>query len=97
MNKDFLKRENCNKAKCKTCMFNYNEQSVKLSPERMQEIMNYLTTLQSSHVCHTTNKTCYGGLEVQAESMFRLGIIPEPKVDTMLTIAERLLFNKSNK
>lgn len=89
---DALKRENCNKAKCKSCMFNFNEHSVKLTPERMNEIMTYLTTLESSHICHTTNKTCYGGLEVQAKTMYTIGLIKENSVQAMLDEAERLLF-----
>ncbi len=88
---DFLKPENCNKVKCKSCPFNYNEHSVKLSKERLEEIICYLTRFESSHICHTTNKTCYGGLELQANQLFKIGIIKKPDVETMLEAASKHL------
>ena len=88
---DYLKKENTNKQKCKSCMFNYNENSVELSVERMAEIVEYLITFKKSHICHTTNKTCYGGLELQASVMHVRGIIPEPTVESMLETAEKYI------
>lgn len=86
---NFLAPENCNKAKCKTCMF--GPTPIQLSPERLQEIKNYLASGESSHVCHTTNKTCYGGLEFQARIFHSLTIIAEPTVDCLLETAAKFL------
>ena len=89
---DFLKRENCNKTHCKSCIFHPDESKrIKLSQVRIDEINTYLTTMQSSHVCHQTNKTCYGGLEVTAKAMFALKIIPEQTVDSLLETAKLYL------
>lgn len=88
---DFFKRENCNKAMCKTCVFQTNGEAINLSPERKNEIETYLRTFKSSHICHTTNKTCYGGLLIQAEMMYRLGVIAENSVDSALNKAEEVL------
>lgn len=88
---DYLKKENTNSKKCKSCMFNYNEHSVELSPERMAEILNYLVTLKQSHVCHTTNKTCYGGLEVQARVMYAKGLILQPTPESLIETANMIL------
>lgn len=89
MNKDCLKKDNTNKAKCKTCIF--GENPVQLSQKRIQEINQYLVTLEYSHVCHTTNKTCYGGMEIQARVMFALGAIKEPTVKAFLEKAKDIL------
>lgn len=88
---DYLKSENCNKVKCKTCIFRTDGNQVVLSPERKNEIENYLRTFKSSHICHTTDKTCYGALEVQTEMLYRLGIIKENKVKSMLLEAATVL------
>jgi hypothetical protein len=77
-------------------MFHYNENSVKISPERLNEIHEYLANGESSHICHTTNKTCYGALEYQSEIFNRLGLIPEPTVECLLTTAERILKTNNN-
>lgn len=87
----YLKKENTNNKKCKSCMFNYNENSVKLSSERMAEILNYLVNLKQSHVCHTTNKTCYGGLEIQARVLFDQGLIPQPTPESLIQTANIFL------
>jgi len=86
---NYLDKTNCNKAKCKSCMFGNNP--ISLSEERLKEINGYLTGLQSSHVCHVTNKTCYGGLEVQAKQMHQLGITPDATVETFLNTARQVL------
>jgi hypothetical protein len=86
---NYLAKENCNKAKCKSCMF--GDTPINLSEDRLNEINGYLTGLQSSHVCHVTNKTCFGGLEVQARTVFEMGIIPDPSVDTFLETAQKVL------
>ena len=93
---DFLKKENCNKTHCKSCIFHPDRSKrINLSAERIVEINIYLRTFQSSHVCHVTNKTCYGGLEVQAQTAFAVGVTKSPDVDEFLNEAEkRLNFNK---
>ncbi len=80
--KDYLL--NINNSKCKSCMF--GKTPIQLSEKRLAEINGYLKDLSSSHICHTTNKTCRGGAEVQAQEMFDRGIIPEPTVETMVNI-----------
>ena len=90
-NENRLKPENCNKAMCKTCIFRTDGNQVTLSKERMEEIMDYLQNFKSSHECHVTKKTCYGGLTVQAQSMFDAGYIPDNKVETMLQIAQAFI------
>lgn len=84
-----LNPENCNKAKCKTCIFGPNP--IQLSPERMVEIHTYLSKFESSHICHTTNKTCYGGLELQAKILFYLGRIRENSVEALLIEAQKFI------
>lgn len=92
MSKDFLKKENCNTRHCVSCIFHPQEEKrIKLSPERIEEITNYLERLETSHVCHVTNKTCYGGLEVQAKSLFKRNIISEPTVNKFLETAKLFL------
>lgn len=88
---DWFKKSNCNKAMCKTCIFRTDGNQLELSPERRNEIETYLRTFKSSHLCHTTNKTCFGGLKVQAEMMYRMGMIKEENVEIMLTEAEKYL------
>ena len=87
--KDNLASKNCNKAKCKSCMFGPNP--IKLEPHRLEEINRYLKNFESSHVCHVTNLTCYGGLEVTAQSLFDKGILPDNKVETFLETARAFL------
>lgn len=93
MKGNFLHPDNCNKAKCKTCIF--GETPIDLSPERINEINSYLIKMESSHVCHMTNKTCYGGMELQAKVLCSIGVIEHPTVDCMLTTASKFL--KPNK
>lgn len=93
--KDYLRPENCNKAKCKTCIF--GPTSIQLSPERLQEIHNYLSRFQSSHICHTTNKTCYGALELQSKILHSVEVITEPTVEAMLKKANEVLNFGPNK
>jgi len=79
---DYLKEENCNKKHCKTCIFHPDaSRRIHLSDARTAEINAYLKSFKSSHVCHQTEKTCYGGLEVQAKTMFEMKLITEPTVD----------------
>jgi hypothetical protein len=69
----------------------FGSNPINLSGERLEEINGYLTGLQYSHVCHVTNKTCYGGLELQAQQMHTLGLITEPTVDCFLNTAKEVL------
>jgi hypothetical protein len=87
----YLNPNNCNKAKCKTCMF--GPTPVQLSPERLNEIHTYLANFTSSHICHTTNKTCFGGLEFQAKIAHALKIIEKPTVNCFLDTANEYLNN----
>ena len=89
MNQNQLKPENCNKVKCKSCIFGPNP--VHLSEERKREIINYLSKFESSHVCHVTDKTCYGALEFQARILFYKKIIPEPTVESLLKEAQKFI------
>lgn len=91
---NLLDPKNCNKAKCKTCIF--GPTPLELSPGRMDEIRNYLITMRKSHICHTTDKTCYGALELQARTLYILELIPENSVDSMLIQAQKVLL-KSGK
>lgn len=84
-----LDPKNCNKAKCKTCIF--GPTPVVISPERMNEITGYLASFESSHICHTTNKTCYGALEFQAKIMYAFSIIKEPTPEALLEGAKEYL------
>lgn len=90
-NKNMLAVGHCNKAMCKSCIFRTDGNQVTLSNARMKEINKYLTDFSSSHECHVTKLTCYGGLVVTAQAMFEQGIIPDNKVDTMLMIARAFL------
>lgn len=84
-----LAKDNCNKSKCKTCIF--GENPLGLSNQRMSEIKSYLSKFESSHICHTTNKTCYGSLEYQSNILYNLGLIKENTVDSMLNAAKQIL------
>jgi hypothetical protein len=86
-----LAAENCNTAKCKSCIFRNDDKALKLSPERMQEIQTYLANGTSSHICHNTQKTCYGALEFQAQCFFAMKFIPEPTVESLLLTARKAL------
>lgn len=77
---------NCNKAKCKTCIF--GPTPLEISPWRRHEIILYLVSFESSHICHTTEKTCYGAMELQAKTLHAKGIIPEPTPESMLEVAQ---------
>lgn len=88
---EYLNPKNCNKAKCKTCVF--GPTPVQLSPERLNEIHTYLANFESSHICHTTNKTCYGGLELQAKIAHALKITEQPTVDSFLNTAKIYINN----
>lgn len=88
-NQNRLHPDNCNKAQCKTCIF--GPSPVQLSPERSAEIHQYLAAGESSHICHTTGKTCYGSLHFQAKIFHASGIIPEPTVESLLATAAKFL------
>ena len=94
---NFLDPKNCNKKKCKSCIFRTDGKQVKLSLARELEIRTYLATGQSSHICHQTNKTCYGGLEFQAMIFYRTGRIKEDSVNCLLETAKKYIdeYNKS--
>jgi hypothetical protein len=64
---------------------------IELSQDRLNEIHKYLASFESSHICHTTNKTCYGGLELQAKIAYALKIINEPTVSAFLNTAKKYL------
>ena len=95
---NFLAKENCNTKKCKSCIFRTDCKQLPISPQRMAEIQTYLGTGQSSHICHNTEKTCYGALEYQATIFYRLGLIKEESVDCLLETAKTHLdeYNKSS-
>ena len=86
-----LKPENCNTQKCVSCIFRTDGANAKIGEKRMDEIRNYLATGKSSHICHKTEKTCFGALEYQADVFNRMGIIPENSVDSLLKTAEKFL------
>lgn len=68
-----LDPKNCNKTFCKSCIFHPDSSKrVILSPEREAEIKEYLMTFKSSHICHQTDLTCYGALELQAKTAFNM-------------------------
>jgi len=88
-----LDAKNCNTTFCKSCVFHPNEKNrLNLTAYRVEEITGYLATLKNSHVCHVTNKTCYGGLVIQARSAFALKIIPQNSVESFLETAKSFLF-----
>jgi hypothetical protein len=93
MSENRLKKENCNKAKCKTCVF--GKTPIKLTDARRHEIMLYLSKFKYSHECHTTKLTCYGALEFQARILHAMGTIKEPTPEAFLESAAKVLgFNK---
>lgn len=81
-----LQPENCNKAKCKTCIF--GRTPVDISKERMLEIRTYLAGFEAAHLCHTTDKTCFGALEFQAKILHAINIIKQPTVAALLETAK---------
>lgn len=83
----WLHPDNCNKAMCKTCIFREDGNQLQLEPGRLNEIKGYLIA-SSSHICHTTNKTCFGALSFQAMIFFRIGMIPEESVQSFLATAK---------
>lgn len=87
--------ENCNIRKCKSCMFGLTP--IRLAQERMNEITDYLATGSASHICHVTNKTCYGALEFQAKIFHFKGILTEPTVKCLLETAAVFLNLKNEK
>jgi len=92
MSENRLNPQNCNKSHCKTCIFHPNfEKRIKLQQERINEITEYLATFKSSHICHVTNKTCYGSLEFQANILFGIGIINENNVNSLLETAKNFI------
>lgn len=88
---NFLDPKNCNKAKCSTCIFRTDGKGLVLSQERRNEIEAYLITGKSSHICHTTDMTCYGALEFQSSMFYRMGLIPENSVISLLETAKKYL------
>lgn len=80
---------NCNKTKCKTCIFGHTP--VQLTQERMLEIRTYLAAFEAAHICHTTDKTCYGALEFQSRIAHAVSIIEKPTVECFLNAAEKYL------
>lgn len=64
---------------------------IHLSQERLNEIHGYLSSFKSSHICHTTNKTCYGGLEFQSKIAYALKIIEQPTVGSFLDTAKQYI------
>lgn len=89
---DHLDFDSCNKGKCKSCIF--GPSPISLLPERVNEIYSYLIKFEASHICHTTNKTCYGGLELQAKVLYANNIINEPTVSALLNAAKIFLNHK---
>lgn len=89
MNSDCLKPGNTNKAKCKTCIFGDNP--VEISEKRKDEIISYLAKFEYSHVCHQTDKTCYGAMQLQARFLYMTGVIDEPTVEAFLDKAKKIL------
>ncbi len=89
---NFLKSENCNKSHCKTCIFHpIPENRIHLSESRINEIKHYLSTFESSHICHNTDKTCFGALQFQANILFGLCLIKENSVKSFLDEAQKIL------
>ncbi|SEM90896.1 hypothetical protein SAMN04488505_10717 [Chitinophaga rupis] len=77
-----LHPDNCNKAQCKSCIF--GPTPLELAPERRAEIESYLATFQASHICHTTDKTCYSALQFQAKILHAMGLIGHPTAESLL-------------
>ena len=92
MKQNRLDPKNCNKSHCKSCIFHPDiSKRINLSQERINEITEYLATFKSSHICHQTNKTCFGSLEFQANIMFGMGIINENSVNSLLETAKKFI------
>jgi hypothetical protein len=75
---------------CKTCIFREDGNQLELEPGRLDQIKAYLIG-SSSHVCHTTEKTCYGALTFQAQIFHRMGWIKENSVQCFLETAKAIL------
>lgn len=76
--------EGNNTAQCKTCIF--GPKPLELGETRMLEIITYLAN-GTRHICHTTNKTCFGALEFQSKVFFEMKIIQEPTVECLIKTA----------
>lgn len=87
--KNGLRPGNYNKAKCATCIF--GPTPIELSTDRMNEIYTYLMKMECHHVCHVTQKTCYGALEFQAKVLYSMNQIPEPTAESLLETAQKYL------
>jgi hypothetical protein len=94
---NFLDPKNCNRRKCKSCIFRTDGKQLKLSPEREAEIRAYLARGENSHICHQTEKTCYGGLEYQSTIFYRMGFIKEESVSCLLETANKFIDGNSSK
>lgn len=86
-----LKPENCNKAMCVSCIFREDGSALELNPGRLDEIKHFLAIARQSHICHTTNKTCYGALTFQATIFYRMKLIPEDSVESLLETAGKYI------
>jgi hypothetical protein len=75
---------------CKSCIFRTDGNQVVLRPGRLDDIKAY-TLKNSMHICHTTNKTCYGALTWQAEMFHRMGMIEDPTVECLLSTAAKTI------
>lgn len=91
MKGNHLRPENCNKAMCGSCIFREDGKAIVLSPGRLEEIKKYTAEGTSSHICHNTGKTCFGGLTWQAKVFSAMGIIPENSVNSLLETAGKIL------
>jgi hypothetical protein len=89
MNQNRLNPKNCNKAMCKSCIFGSNP--IPLDKERILEIHTYLSNFSKSHICHITNKTCYGALQFQSTLLHKLGLLLKPTVESLLETAKQFL------
>ncbi len=83
---------NCNKTHCNSCLFHPEENKrIKLEEYRIIDIKDYLASFRSSHICHVTNKTCYGAMEYQANILFSMGLIEANTVESFLKTAKEIL------
>lgn len=80
MNNEKLNIRPCNKAMCETCIFRDNQKVI--TNGRLTEIKTYLIR-GTPHVCHKTNKHCYGGRDFQAKIFHSMGIISEPTAECL--------------
>lgn len=90
-----LEPKNCNTKMCHTCIFQDNGHAVRLSLRRTMEILDYLVNMENTHICHTTDKTCFGALSLQAKVLHAAGKIPEPTVTSLLNTASKALKNET--